>query len=111
MGSAEKGEHLKRGKWSVHEDERLKEVVAEHGSKHWPSIADRIPGRSARQCCHRWRILPDRRDNSAWTPEEDKDIWDRALELGRKWTQISKLYMPSRTSDDIKTRWKCIIRK
>eukprot|EP00966_Prymnesium_polylepis_P329518 7385202-Prymnesium_polylepis.2 len=46
-----------------------------------------------------------------WTPEEDVEIWDRVQQMGTKWAQISELYMPSRTDNDIKNRWNSIIRK
>ena len=48
---------------------------------------------------------------SEWTQEEDQEIWNRVLELGRKWTQISQLYLPSRTDIEIRNRWRSIIRK
>ena len=46
-----------------------------------------------------------------WTTDEDVEIWERVQQMGTKWAQISKLYMPSRTDNDIKNRWNSIIRK
>jgi len=109
-------------KWSADEDEHLEQLVAEH-DKNWKLIATHIQGRSVQQCQQRWRnnLRPqvkksewtrvEDQGKSEWTQEEDQEIWNRVLELGRKWTQISQLYLPSRTDIEIANRWRSIIWK
>lgn len=102
----DKSERLKRGRWSADEDALLKELVAEHGNKNWKRIATRLPGRSDKQCWGRWRVyLRLGFNRTEWTPEQDQEVLDRVLELGNSWSQIAKLYMPSRTGIDIRKRW------
>jgi len=50
-------------------------------------------------------------NKSEWTPEEDQDIWNGVTEMGRRWAQIRKQYMPNRSDRDIGRRWDVIIQK
>ena len=43
---------IKRGAWSVDEDDKLREAVAVHGQK-WSRVRDLVPGRTAAQCRER----------------------------------------------------------
>merc|ERR1712129_676402 len=83
-----------------------------YDSGKWIEIATHLQGKNAKQCRAQWvdQLRP-HMSKSAWTTEEDQEIWDRVLQVGRKWVQISKLYMPSRADNDIKNRWNSIIRK
>ncbi|EOD27550.1 hypothetical protein EMIHUDRAFT_58392, partial [Emiliania huxleyi CCMP1516] len=57
-----------------------------------------------KQCRERWRNhLRPELNKGDWTVEED--------EFSTKWAQISELYMPLRTDNDIKNRWNSIVRK
>lgn len=44
---------LKKGHWSEEEDARLKEIVNQ-GVRNWGDVAQKIPGRTAKQCRERW---------------------------------------------------------
>lgn len=44
---------IKRGSWSLDEDERLREAVTLHGQK-WSKVKDLLPGRTAAQCRERY---------------------------------------------------------
>ena len=48
-----KGERLSRGKWTVEEDETLREAVDRHEGKNWKKISDCLEGRTDVQCLHR----------------------------------------------------------
>ena len=37
-------------KWDLHEDEVLKLLVTQHGTKHWNLVAQHLPGRTGKQC-------------------------------------------------------------
>merc|ERR1712129_157356 len=99
-------------RWSADEDEQLKHLVAEHGTNNWAAVAARLKDRSSRRCRERWCThLRPQLNKSKWTPEEDQEIRNRVEEIGPKWTQISKRYMPNRSDRDIRTRWTSISRK
>jgi hypothetical protein len=40
--------------WTPEEDERVKSLVEEHGTKRWSVIASHLPGRTGKQCRERW---------------------------------------------------------
>ena len=68
--------------------------------------------RNGKQCRERWRNhLRPELNKGDWTQDEDVTIWSRVQQLGTKWAQISELYMPLRTDNDIKNRWDSILRK
>jgi len=97
--------------WSAAEDEQLKHLVAEHGED-WAAIASCIQRWHSAQCRERWqRYVRPQLSKSEWTPEEDHLIRTHVTEMGKKWAQIRMQYMPSRSDDDIRTRWKSIIQK
>eukprot|EP01133_Synstelium_polycarpum_P013866 gene13866-16352_t len=94
-----------KGPWKEEEDAKLVELVTKNGPKEWSSVAAKIPGRIGKQCRERWfnHLSPDVRKTN-WTPEEDKIIIDSHLELGNKWTAISKL-LEGRPANAIKNHW------
>ena len=70
----EKGAIVKRP-WTDEEDQRLSQLVAEHGPRRWPVLAVQMPGREGKQCRERWfNFLRPSVDKSAWTEEEDELI-------------------------------------
>ena len=40
--------------WSKEEDEKVVQLVAVHGAKNWPVIANHLPGRVGKQCRERY---------------------------------------------------------
>ena len=94
----------------------LRCLVGTHGEKNWALIATHLHARNmprnGKQCRERWRNhLRPALDKSHWTPEEDAYVWERVQAVGSRWAQISEMYMPARTDNDIKNRWNSIIRK
>ena len=53
--NAENGEtgRVSKKPWNEQEDRLVKELVAIHGAKNWPLIADHLPGRVGKQCRER----------------------------------------------------------
>jgi myb proto-oncogene protein len=58
-----------KGKWTLVEDDKLKDAVQTHGGKNWDAIAALVPGRSRIQCRSRWQVLRRRpkQDGNTWT--------------------------------------------
>ena len=63
--------------WTAEEDDRLKLLVAHFGPKKWSTIAEQMhTPRVGKQCRERWHNhLSGGVVKSAWTPEEDRVIF------------------------------------
>ncbi|NXF43754.1 SNPC4 protein, partial [Oceanites oceanicus] len=48
---------LKKGKWSLGEEEQLIELVQKHGLGHWSKIASELPHRTGSQCLSKWKLM------------------------------------------------------
>jgi hypothetical protein len=89
------------GKWTIDEDDKLKDLVQTHGSKNnWNAIAALVSGRTRNQCMHRWqsglRTSIDRMTNHTgkWTKDEDAMLVG-AVEKhnGKNWEAIAALVL------------------
>jgi len=57
-------------RWSVEEDERLRQAVENHNGKNWKKIAEHFVGRTDVQCLHRWqKVLNPELVKGPWTKE------------------------------------------
>ncbi|XP_072209143.1 snRNA-activating protein complex subunit 4 isoform X2 [Excalfactoria chinensis] len=48
---------VKKGKWSLKEEEQLIDLVQKHGLGHWSKIASELPHRTRSQCLSKWKIM------------------------------------------------------
>ncbi|XP_009956440.1 PREDICTED: snRNA-activating protein complex subunit 4, partial [Leptosomus discolor] len=48
---------VKKGKWSLEEEEQLIELVQKHGLGHWSQIASELPHRTGSQCLSKWKLM------------------------------------------------------
>ncbi|NXG70782.1 SNPC4 protein, partial [Baryphthengus martii] len=48
---------VKKGKWSLEEEEQLIELVQKHGLGHWSKIAAELPHRTGSQCLSKWKLM------------------------------------------------------
>ncbi|NXS84994.1 SNPC4 protein, partial [Erpornis zantholeuca] len=48
---------VKKGKWSLEEEEQLIELVQKHGMGHWSKIASELPHRTGSQCLSKWNFM------------------------------------------------------
>lgn len=98
-------EKMKRKKFTVEEDELLRELVKQHGEKSWIVIAKQLEGRTPLQVRDRWKnYLCPTIKNDPWTAQDDTMLFHYVMQFGPHWAQISKM-MPGRTDVNLKNRW------
>lgn len=97
--------NLSRTKFSAAEDELLRKTVQKYGAKKWNTIAQHLPGRTARQCRDRFQnyLSPDL-TNGPWSHEEDLLLLEKVDEYGSCWSKINKFFV-GRSPNNIKNRY------
>jgi len=105
---------LIKGHWTDSEDEALRQMVealAEGGTiKSWAAVAERIEGRTSKQCRERWfNHLDPNIKRGNYTAEEDQIILAQQQKIGNRWSLISAM-LPGRTEDAVKIRCKILQR-
>ncbi|NXX57358.1 SNPC4 protein, partial [Scopus umbretta] len=48
---------VKKGKWSLEEEEQLIELVQKHGLGRWSKISSELPHRTGSQCLSKWKLM------------------------------------------------------
>lgn len=111
---------LKKGQWSVFEDQLLVELakgqmesckILHTPSKfNWGIISKLIPGRTPKQCRERWvsNLNPEIKKGD-WSAEEDKQILELNKLYPYKWATIAK-NLKGRTENAVKIRFKSLTR-
>lgn len=100
-----------KGGWTVEEDERLVELVKEHGVRKWSYIAGQLQDRIGKQCRERWfnHLRPDIK-SSEWTEEEETRLVNAHKKYGNKWAAIARM-MNGRTENSVKNHWNATLRR
>lgn len=94
-----------RKKFTEEEDHRLRELVEEYGARQWDQIAEKMPGRSGRQCRDRYRnyLIPGF-FNGQWSQAEDDLLRQVYAEMGPQWAKMMR-YFKGRSANSLKNRW------
>ena len=94
-----------KGPWSKEEDDKLRQLVEQHGLRNWKHIDSFLPGRIGKRCSERWseHVNPDIQ-RVGWTPEEESTVIHAHRVYGTKWVKIARL-LPGRPPNMIKNHW------
>lgn len=102
---------LIKGPWSVVEDKILIKWVKENGVRRWSLCAQRIPGRSGKQCRERWlNSLNPEVKRGDWSNEEQVRIIQEIKRIGCSWSTMAKGF-ENRTENSIKNYFYSTVRK
>ncbi|OHT14721.1 Myb-like DNA-binding domain containing protein [Tritrichomonas foetus] len=101
----------KKCKFTNEEDQKLLHFVQEFGSKNWKEIANRMPGRSIRQCRERYKyfLSPESSNRNSWSFEEDNLLIQKHQEIGPHWSKIVP-YFTGRSDVSLKNRFHLLMR-
>eukprot|EP00941_MAST-03F_sp_MAST-3F-sp1_P003735 g3735.t1 len=99
---------LKKGHWSVEEDELLVSrlnMKTMSGDFDWKAIAQGLSGRSVKQCRERWTLhLDPNIKKGNWKKYEDEIILRKQKEVGNQWAVIARS-LKRRTANNVKIRF------
>ncbi|XP_073049980.1 transcription factor MYB62-like [Primulina eburnea] len=103
---------LRRGPWTLEEDNILIRYINSHGEGRWNFLAKSAGlQRTGKSCRLRWLnyLNPDiRRGN--FTPQEQLSILELHSNLGNRWSKIAQ-HLPGRTDNEIKNYWRTRVQK
>ncbi|CAD8054622.1 unnamed protein product [Paramecium sonneborni] len=99
-----------RRQWTEEEDQKVLNLIKKFG-KNWKAIENHMYGRNGKQIRERFINKLDQTINhNAFTLEEDEKIVNLYLNMGPKWSEISKL-LKGRPENMIKNRFYSHIKK
>lgn len=96
-------------KWTVAEDQRLREEVetqmVEGEVKDWCRIAAKLPGRTNKDCRKRWHnSVAGGLKKGQWSKSEDVQLARGVEQYGQRWTLVANV-VGSRSADQCAKRW------
>lgn len=85
---ADGGDKGAKGKWTIFEDFTLRLAVEEHGEA-WCAVAEKVPGRTNKQCRDRWLVHTRSSNHTPLTLTEQIRLVDLHRSLGNQWKRIA----------------------
>ncbi|XP_073143400.1 transcription factor MYB62-like [Henckelia pumila] len=108
----EDASEIRKGPWTLEEDNLLIQYVTCHGEGRWNSLA-KCAGlkRTGKSCRLRWLnyLKPDIKRGNL-TPHEQLLILELHSEWGNRWSKIAQ-HLPGRTDNEIKNYWRTRVQK
>ncbi|KAL4586635.1 hypothetical protein LXL04_011276 [Taraxacum kok-saghyz] len=105
-------DELRRGPWTLEEDNLLINYITCHGEGLWNALA-KSSGlkRTGKSCRLRWLnyLKPDIKRGNL-TPQEQILILDLHSKWGNRWSKIAR-HLPGRTDNEIKNYWRTKVQK
>ncbi|CAI9296774.1 unnamed protein product [Lactuca saligna] len=105
-------DELRRGPWTLDEDNLLIHYITCHGEGRWNSLA-KSSGlkRTGKSCRLRWLnyLKPDVKHGNL-TPQEQLLILELHSKWGNRWSKIAQ-HLPGRTDNEIKNYWRTKVQK
>ncbi|KAI3714389.1 hypothetical protein L1987_72990 [Smallanthus sonchifolius] len=105
-------DQLKRGAWTLEEDNLLIHYIKFHGEGRWNLLAKSAGlKRTGKSCRLRWLnyLRPDTKRGNL-TPQEQLVILQLHSKWGNRWSKIA-LHLPGRTDNEIKNYWRTRVQK
>ena len=95
---------LKRGYWSIEEEEKLIELINIIGKK-WATISKKLGTRSGKQIRHHYNNITDNRvDRRTFSEDEHNRLIDLHNLYGSNW-QVISTFFNGRTPDNLKSKF------
>lgn len=110
--SCEDGSEMRRGPWTLEEDNLLIQYISCHGEGRWNSLAKSSGlNRTGKSCRLRWLnyLKPDIKRGNL-TPQEQLLILELHSKWGNRWSKIAQ-HLPGRTDNEIKNYWRTRVQK
>ncbi|KIA75342.1 Myb-like transcription factor [Aspergillus ustus] len=102
---------IRRRWWTQDEDQILQEQVksqleldGQQGSRNWSAIAEKLPGRSNKDCRKRWTKISLSSRKGTWSGAEDHLLRKAVAKVGFQWTKVAEM-VGSRHPDQCAKRW------
>ncbi|PIN03928.1 Transcription factor, Myb superfamily [Handroanthus impetiginosus] len=103
---------LKKGPWTLEEDQTLLRYIQEHGHGSWRALPSKAGLRRCGKSCRlRWTkyLRPDIK-RGKFSLEEEQTIMQLHALLGNRWSAIAT-HLPKRTDNEIKNYWNTHLKK
>ena len=99
---------IRKGTWSVEENNMFQKAVNKYGHHNWPTVAAAVPHRTPKQCREHWaRHFNPLIDHGPFTPKDDETLM-RMIAQGHGNAHIGRHLSTFRTADQVKTRYRTL---
>ncbi|KAL4735135.1 hypothetical protein BDV11DRAFT_196681 [Aspergillus similis] len=101
-----------RRRWWTQEEDRILQEEVKHqiqpgrhqGARNWSAIAEKLPGRTNKDCRKRWTKISLSSRKGTWTGAEDHLLRIAVAKFGFQWTKVAEM-VGSRHPDQCAKRW------